>query len=83
MASKYELVHGYIRLAGYTLDEAAKLLNITRRTLDNKIKGNSDFTLSEAMKIKRLVGKSIDEIFIVKSDSNISQTDVDLKHKDQ
>ena len=69
MASKYELVHGYIRLAGYTLDEVAKELGISRRTLDNKIKGSSDFTLCEALKIKLIVGKTIEEIFQAKKEA--------------
>ncbi len=69
MASKYELVHGYIKLAGYTLDEAADALGMTKRTLENKIRGNTDFTLSEARKLKRLTGRSIDELFVVREDA--------------
>lgn len=61
---KYELVTGYIKLAGYSLSELADKLGITRRTLANKINGYSDFTISEALTIKEIVGKSIDEIFL-------------------
>lgn len=68
MASKYELVHGYIRLAGYTLDEVAEELGISRRTLENKIRGSSDFTLCEALLIKQIVGRPIEEIFQVKEE---------------
>jgi plasmid maintenance system antidote protein VapI len=73
MTSKYELVHGYIKLAGYSLDEAAEALGMTRRTLENKIKGCSDFTLSEARRLKEITGRSIDELFVVKKDANTQQ----------
>ncbi|MDD2393524.1 MAG: hypothetical protein PHN99_06270 [Eubacteriales bacterium] len=71
MASKYELVYGYIKLAGYTSDEVAHELGITRRTLDNKVRGITDFTLTEAQIIKKIVGKPIDDIFISKEDAQM------------
>lgn len=60
----YALVAGYAKLAGYTMNQVAKELGITRRTLSNKINGITDFTLSEAIAIKKLLGKTLDEIFL-------------------
>ncbi len=75
MAEKYGLVKGYIKLAGYTLEQVAHELKLTRRTLDNKIKGVTDFTLPEALFIRGIVGKSIDEIFLTREDfKNSSNT---------
>lgn len=62
--SKYVLVEGYAKIAGISLDDLSKHLGITKRTLYNKISGKTDFTLEEAKKIKTLLGRSIDEIFL-------------------
>jgi len=61
---KYYLVPGYLKLAGYTLDKAAERLQITRRTLDNKINGVTDFTLTEAREVKIMCGRPMDDIFL-------------------
>lgn len=62
--NRYNLVIGYAKMAGYTPDQLARALGMTRRTLGNKINGVTDFTLSEALLIKRLTGKSLDDIFL-------------------
>lgn len=51
-------------MAGYTLDQLAEQLNITRRTLDSKIKGRSDFSVQQAQLLKKLLGRTNDEIFL-------------------
>jgi len=65
--TSYPLVPGYLKMAGYTLEATAKSLGITRRSLDNKISGTTEFTLSEAKKIREIVGKPIDDIFLPSS----------------
>lgn len=62
----YHMLAAYAKTSGYSIDELAQKLSITRRTFDNKVHGRSEFTLSEALEIKRLLGKTIDEIFLQK-----------------
>lgn len=67
---EYNLVKGYLRTAGFTMAATAAELGITQRTLHNKIKGKSEFTLDEALKIKSMVGRSIEDIFLPSSVAN-------------
>jgi len=58
------LVIGYAKMAGFTPDQLSEALGMTRRTLSNKINGVTDFTLSEAILMKKLLGRSLDDIFL-------------------
>ena len=60
----YVMLAGYAKLAGYTLDQLAAKLHITRRTLDHKINGYSDFTLTEGKYIIELLGQRREDIFL-------------------
>jgi len=51
-------------MAGFTPDQLSEALGMTRRTLSNKINGVTDFTLSEAILMKKLLGRSLDDIFL-------------------
>lgn len=61
---RYFMIRGYAEAAGYSLDQLAAEIGISRRALDNRIYGITDFTLPEADKMKRLLGKTIEEIFL-------------------
>ena len=61
---RYCLIRGYAEAAGYNLDQLAEKIGISRRALDNRLYGITDFTLPEADKVKSLLGKSIEEIFL-------------------
>lgn len=45
--------------------KTAMLIGVTEKTLRNKIKGKTDFTWTEVLKLKSLVGdgKTIEELF--------------------
>lgn len=60
----YFLLEGYARLAGYSLDDIAVQLHITRRTLDHKISGISDFMVSEVKTLERLLFQRGEVIFL-------------------
>ena len=60
----YAMVSGYAKLAGYTMEQLAAKLCITRKTLDHKISGRSDFTLTEAKILESLLGQSRESIFL-------------------
>lgn len=68
---KYPMVQAYATLKGVTLDSVAEKLNITRRTLYNKINGRSEFSLDESRKICEILGYSADQIFLT---TDVSQT---------
>lgn len=61
---RYYMIRGYAEAAGYNLDQLAGAIGISRRALDNRLYGITDFTLPEADKVKRLLGKTIEEIFL-------------------
>lgn len=42
----------------------AKLLGVTRETINNKINGKVNFTLPEAVKISKYFNKDIEKIFL-------------------
>jgi len=60
----YAMVSGYAKLAGYSMEQIAIKLHMTRRTLDHKINGSSDFTISEAKALESLLGQSRESIFL-------------------
>jgi plasmid maintenance system antidote protein VapI len=60
----YHMIAGYAKMSGYTLEQLAEQLKIKRRTLDNKIKGRSDFSVQQAQILKKLLGRTNDEIFL-------------------
>ncbi len=60
----YYMIEGYAKKAGLSLDQLAEALEITRRTLDNKIYGRTFFTLPESLKIKKLLQQTIEDIFL-------------------
>lgn len=64
---RYPMVEGYCNLAGGSLNDLAKVLDITRRTLTNKISGKTDFTLEEALIVANYCGRSLDSIFLSQS----------------
>lgn len=50
------LLKEFIERSGISLTNIAKALNITYVALNNKLKGKFDFTLEEALKLKRILG---------------------------
>jgi DNA-binding XRE family transcriptional regulator len=60
----YFMLEGYAKIAGYSMDQIAEYLEIARRTLDNKVFGRTDFSLSEATKLKKLLGRTVEDIFL-------------------
>jgi len=71
----YVMIAGYAKLAGYSMDQLAAKLSITRRTLDHKISGFSDFTLTEAKVLQRILNREHDDIFLTSGVAQTPQTD--------
>lgn len=61
-----KLFRYYVALAGMTCDTLAKEIGMNPATLSRKINGKSDFTLGEAMDVKRILGlstKDVEQVF--------------------
>lgn len=58
----YSKLIGKIAEKGYTLDQFASLIGISRTSLYKKLKGESNFTQDEIYKIVDLLCISMDEI---------------------
>ena len=50
-------------LKGYTQADVAKALGVGGSTLSKKLNGHSDFTLPECIRIAKLLGRTLDDIF--------------------
>ena len=50
---------------GYSIEEFAKAINVSEKTLRNKINGATDFTWSECLLIRKTLGTeiSLEELF--------------------
>lgn len=61
----YRNLRAEIVRAGLTIKEIAMRIGISERSLRNKINGKTEFTLSEAIKIRKIVNKnmSLEELF--------------------
>lgn len=61
----YQNLKAEIVKNGFNLGEFAKEINITNSTLSRKLKGKSDWTLDEAIKIKKLLNgnANLEELF--------------------
>lgn len=44
--------------------DLAKIIGVSEKTVNDKVNGNIDFKLSEALLIANYFGKSIEEIFL-------------------
>ncbi|CBH21680.1 conserved protein of unknown function [Acetoanaerobium sticklandii] len=44
--------------------DLAKIIGVSEKTVNDKVNGNIDFKLSEALSIANYFGKSIEEIFL-------------------
>lgn len=62
----YPKLKGKRHELGYTMDDMADRLGISKDCYFNKEKGYRDFNLSEVRKILELFNCSYDEIFLVK-----------------
>lgn len=63
---KYYAIKAYQILDNISDEEVAKHLGITVRTLQNKRKGRTDFTLQEGNKLSELLNRPKSEIFLTK-----------------
>lgn len=61
----YYAIPAYQILANETNESVAAKLGITPRTYYNKVYGFSDFTAEEGKALCEILGKSLDEIFIL------------------
>ena len=50
-----ELLREFIKRSGISLTNVARELNMTYVTLNSKMKGDFEFTLAEALKIKKIL----------------------------
>jgi len=60
------MLEGCAKINGYTLNDLAASMKITRRTLNKKIDGSADFTPSEMIYLKTMLKRSVDVIFLTK-----------------
>jgi len=63
---------GLIAENSLTQSDIAKIIKTSSNTVNRKITGKSDFTLTEAEKIANHFGMTIDEIFIINEKKKVS-----------
>ena len=56
-----ERVGQYTEANGTTMGAVASTLGISRSSLFNKLRGSNEFSLSEAFRLSRMLGLSLDE----------------------
>ena len=61
----YSKLKGLLVEKNITQQELAQILKISVSTLNFKINGKSDFSVTEAKKVSNFLGKTIEEIFII------------------
>ena len=59
----YKRLKGLMVEKSISQNDLARMLNVSVSTLNFKINGKSDFTISEGKKLKIIFEKSLDEIF--------------------
>lgn len=64
MDSIKERVGAFIERTGMSKEEMADRIGISRGALYSKLKGESEFSLSEAKTLSRLLGCSTDDLFV-------------------
>lgn len=57
-----EKVEEYAKKTGQTRDSMADQLGMSRSSFFNKLKGDYEFTLSEAFNLSRMLGVTLDEL---------------------
>lgn len=65
MANIKETVDQYLDENNTTREEFARELGMGRSALFNKLKGSNEFTLPEAYKLSRILGCTLDELFVM------------------
>lgn len=61
---EYVFLTAYQKRKGLSDTEVAEILGISTRTYQNKVKGLSDFTLSEAIKLCETLEESKETLFL-------------------
>ena len=61
----YSKLKGLLVEENLTQQELAQILKISVSTLNFKINGKSDFSVTEAKMVSNFLGKTIEEIFII------------------
>lgn len=59
--------------AGYTNEDVAEAMGITRQTLTSKMAGRSDFTVAEAISWSNLVGADLRGVFYTEASSHAEE----------
>lgn len=58
-----EVINRYVEEKGVSKDALANSLGISRSSFFNKVNGRNEFSLSEAFKVSRMLGISIDQLY--------------------
>ena len=61
----YSKLKGILVEKNITQQELAQILKISVSALNFKINGKSDFSVTEAKRVSNILGKTIEEIFII------------------
>lgn len=61
---EYYAIKAYMILGKVSDDAICKSLGVNKRTFWDKVRGASDFTVAEAEKLSKALGRSKDEIFL-------------------
>ena len=63
----YRNLRGEMVKAGISVAELAKKIGISEKSMRNKINGDTEFTLSEAIKVRMYVapGAEMEELFVL------------------
>lgn len=67
----YSKLKGILVEKNITQQELAQILQISVSTLNFKINGKSDFSVTEAKRVSNLLGKTIEEIFIANENNKM------------
>ena len=67
----YSKLKGILVEKNITQQELAQILQISVSALNFKINGKSDFSVTEAKRVSNLLGKTIEEIFIVNENNKM------------
>lgn len=59
----YEKVRAAMIEAGYNQETLAYAIGMHRSTFNQKINGHGDFTITDCLRMAKILGKTLDELF--------------------
>ena len=72
----YSFLRGEMIKANITITSLAKKIGVTEKTMRNKINGDTDFTWTEALKVRSIVNPSLEMEKLFQVDEPIGRKEV-------